>query len=178
MTSMTQHELPSHKQDSVKDDSVSIIDRKLRYFIKAGDSIVRDVPGFKMPRRATRLSAGYDIYNNTGADIILQPKSTSDKISTGIIAHMQPNELLAVFVRSGHGFKYSIRLANSTGIIDADYLKEIFIKLRNPYKNEIVIPAGEAIAQGIFYNYLITDDDEETVGGDRIGGLGSTSTVG
>lgn len=148
-----------------------------RSFAVAPDSEVANIPGFKMPRRSTKKSAGYDIYNNTGNDIILKPHKTSNKISTGIIAYMLDDEFFSIFVRSGHGFKYSARLANSTGIIDADYMKEIFIKIRNPYDEQIVIPAGEAIAQGIFMKYLITDNDHETVGGDRIGGFGSTNST-
>lgn len=149
---------------------------RVRGFYPAETSVVAAVEGFKMPRRATRCSAGYDLFNNTGADIVLQPNQTSEKISTGIIAYMQDDEVFSVFVRSGHGFKHSVRLANSTGIIDADYLKEIFIKIRNPNNHQIVIPAGESFAQGIFTKYLIADDDADTVGGERIGGLGSTSS--
>lgn len=135
----------------------------------------------KMPRRSTKESAGYDIYNNTGEDIVLQPNSTSGAISTKLKAYCRYNEYLSLKVRSGHGFKASIRLANVEGIIDADYYNnpsnegEMFIKLRNPYDKIFTIPAGEAMAQGIFMQYLIADDDAETVGGDRVGGLGSTS---
>lgn len=148
---------------------------RVRGFYKAPESDVKDVEGFKMPRRATRCSAGYDLFNNTGADIVLQPNQTSEKISTGIIAYMQEDEVFSVYVRSGHGFKHSVRLANSTGIIDSDYLKEIFIKIRNPNNHQVVIPKGESFAQGIFTKYLVSDDDVDTVGGERIGGLGSTS---
>lgn len=148
---------------------------RVRGFYPAETSSVAAVEGFKMPRRATRCSAGYDLFNNTGEDIVLQPNQTSEKISTGIIAYMQDDEVFSVFVRSGHGFKHSVRLANSTGIIDADYLKEIFVKIRNPNNYQVVIPAGESFAQGIFTKYLVSDDDEDTVGGERIGGLGSTS---
>jgi dUTP pyrophosphatase len=87
---------------------------------------------------------------------------------------MRNNEFFSVFVRSGHGFKHSLRLANSTGIIDADFLKEIMIKIRNPYNKIITIPAGDAMAQGIFMQYLTSDDDGATAGGDRVGGFGST----
>lgn len=149
--------------------------RKIRGFTKAPESLVGAVEGFKMPSRGTKCSAGYDLFNNTGEDIVLQPNQTSEKISTGVIAYMQPDEVFSLYVRSGHGFKHSIRLANSTGIVDADYLKEIFVKIRNPNNHQIVIPKGEAFAQGIFTKYLIADDDAETVGGVRVGGFGSTS---
>ena len=150
------------------------VNRTIRGFTRAVDGDLVDAKDFKMPSRGSKCSAGYDIFNNTGEDIVLAPKSTSKKISTGVVAYMQPNEVLMAHVRSGHGFKYSLRLANSTGIIDADYNKEIFIKIRNPYDETIVIPKGDAMAQGIFLNYLIADDDHETVGGERVGGFGST----
>lgn len=147
--------------------------RRRGFLVAKGYEDVADY--IKMPRRGTRMSAGYDIFNNTGADIVIQPNSTSDKISTKIESYMNSDEYLSVFVRSGHGFKHSVRLANSTGIIDADYTNEIFIKIRNPNNYQVVIPAGEAIAQAIFQKYLLADDDSDTVGGERTGGFGSTN---
>lgn len=162
------------KQTTIATDSTGTF--KLRGFYRAEDSAVKDTEGFKMPARATLKSAGYDLFNNTGADIVLQPNQTCDKISTGIVAYMLDDEVFKVYGRSGHGFKYSVRLANSTGIIDADYLKEIFIKIRNPNNYQVIIPKGESFAQGIFSKYLLADNDADTVGGERTGGLGSTSS--
>lgn len=72
----------------------------------------------KVPRRGTKLSACYDVFNNTGADIVLLPGEMSKAITTKFKAYMQDDEVLMAYVRSGHGFKFSVRLANSTGIID------------------------------------------------------------
>lgn len=72
----------------------------------------------KMPTRGTKKSACYDIFNNTGNDIILAPGELSSAITTKIKSYMQDDEVLMAYVRSGHGFKFSVRLANSTGIID------------------------------------------------------------
>lgn len=52
---------------------------------------------------------------------------------------------------------------------------EIFVKLHNQGDKELVIPAGEAMAQLMFQKYLIADDDADTVGGTRTNGFGSTS---
>lgn len=52
---------------------------------------------------------------------------------------------------------------------------EIFIKLHNQGTKQLVIKQGEAMAQFMFQKYLITDSDANTVGGDRIGGIGSTT---
>lgn len=143
-----------------------------------GFEVLNPTDIFKKPRRATSRSAGYDIYNNTCDDIVIKPGTTSNAIPTGINAYMQEDERLELHVRSGHGFKYSVRLANSTGIIDADYYpREIFLKFKNGGDKELVIKAGEAMAQGIFSKYLVTDDDVLSVGGERTGGFGSTSDV-
>lgn len=142
----------------------------------------------RVPRRGTKFSACYDIFNNTGKDIVLAPGELSSAIPTKFKAYMLNDEVLMAYVRSGHGFKYSVRLANSTGIIDADYYKaepvlnnkgepeegEIFVKLHNQGEKELVISVGEAMAQMMFQKYLIADDDADTVGGDRLGGFNST----
>ena len=136
---------------------------------------------FKMPARGTKKSACYDIFNNTGEDIVLEPGEISGAITTYVKAYMLDDEVLMAYVRSGHGFKYSVRLANSTGIIDADYYNnpgnegEMYVKLHNQGDKTLLIPAGEAMSQFMFQKYLITDDDADTVGGDRDGGFGSTS---
>ena len=136
---------------------------------------------FIFPRRATMYSACYDIFNNTGKDIVLEPGELSPALTTYLKAYMLNDEVLMAFVRSGHGFKYSVRLANSTGIIDSDYYNnsdnegEIFVKLHNQGTKQLIIPKGEGMAQVMFQKYLLTDDDESTRGGIRGGGIGSTS---
>lgn len=134
---------------------------------------------FKMPVRSTKFSAGYDIFNNTGKEIIVRQGGLSDPITTFVKAYMLPNEFLSLHVRSGHGFKYSLKLANSVGIIDCDYYNnpnnegEIFVRFHNQGTFNFVIKPGEGMCQAIFSNYLITDSD--VADGVRQGGLGSTS---
>lgn len=135
----------------------------------------------KEPIRATKLSAGYDLFNNTGSEIVIDPGELSEAITTKVKSYMQPGEFLAIYPRSGHGFKYSVRLANSVGIIDADYYNnsknegEIFIKLHNQGDRILRIPNGESFAQAIFTPFLLADGDSFDTGNDREGGLGSTS---
>ncbi len=136
---------------------------------------------FKEPARATKFSACYDIFNNTNTDITILPGELSSAITTNLKAYMNDDEVLMAYVRSGHGFKYSVRLANSTGIIDKDYYNneknegEIFVKFHNQGPTTLVIKQGEAMAQFMFQKYLVTDNDSDTVGGIREGGFGSTS---
>ncbi len=131
----------------------------------------------KLPRRATKGSAGYDFFLT--ADISLKPGETA-KIPTGIRAEMEDGWVLKIYPRSGLGFKFRLRLNNTVGIIDSDYFYSdneghIFIKITNE-SNEgknLELKRGEAFAQGIFLEYGITfDDDAEGI---RNGGFGSTS---
>lgn len=79
--------------------------------------------------------------------------------------------------RSGLGFKYQCNLVNGTGIIDCDFINSdneghIFIKLVNRGDKEFSVTSNAAIAQGIFLEYGITDDDDAKA--TRNGGFGST----
>lgn len=131
----------------------------------------------KLPKRATKGSAGYDFYLT--ADICLKPGETV-KIPTGIRAKMEENWVLNIFPRSGLGFKFRLRLNNTVGIIDSDYYYSdneghIFIKITNE-SNEgktVELKRGDAFAQGIFLEFGITHDDD--VSEIRNGGFGSTS---
>ena len=129
----------------------------------------------KLPRRATAKSAGYDFFAPMGLKIA--PKETVT-VATGIRALMPDNWCLMIFPRSGLGFKYKLRLNNTVGIIDADYSDSdneghIFIRMTNESDKELVIEQGSAFAQGIFVQYLLTEDDDTTA--QRNGGLGSTT---
>lgn len=129
-----------------------------------------------LPKRVTKLSAGYDCYAPT--DIYLEP-GEDVKVPTCIKAYMQSGEVLMAFPRSGLGFKYYCRLANTVGVIDADYIKSdneghIFIKLRNEGDKPMLIKRGEAMCQFIFMPFLLVDGDDFESGNERNGGFGST----
>ena len=128
-----------------------------------------------IPTRSTKHSAGYDF--KSPIDFVLNP-GESKKVPTGIKVSMNEDEFLAIFVRSSMGFKYNIRLCNQVGIVDSDYYNNpdneghIFIKIQNEGTEVLTINKGDRFAQGIFMNFLITDDDMSF--GDRTGGFGST----
>ena len=131
----------------------------------------------KLPKRATRGSAGYDFY--TPFNIILKPGETV-KIPTGIRAEMEEGWVLKLYPRSGLGFKFRLQLNNTVGIIDSDYFYSdneghIFAKLTNDSKEGkvVYIEKGTGFMQGIFVEYGITvDDDAVEI---RNGGFGSTT---
>ncbi len=131
----------------------------------------------KLPRRATKGSAGYDFYSPL--EFTLNPGETI-KIPTGIRASMREDYVLMCFPRSGLGFKFRLQLNNTVGIIDSDYYYSdneghIFIKLTNDSNEEKImeLAAGTGFAQGIFLPFGITEDD--AVSETRNGGFGSTT---
>lgn len=131
----------------------------------------------KLPHRATKGSAGYDCF--APFDITLEP-GNDVKVPTGIRAYMKKGEVLMAFPRSGLGFKYYCRLANTVGIIDSDYYYSdneghIFVKLRNEGDKPLVIRQGEAMCQFIFVPFLLADGDSFENGEERNGGFGSTT---
>ena len=148
-------------------------------FVEFGEYGLREVyDGIKLPKRATAKSAGYDFFAPTA--ITVAPNQTVT-VATGIRALMPDSWCLMIFPRSGLGFKYKLRLNNTVGIIDADYAGSdneghVFIRMTNESDKPLEIPQGSAFAQGIFVQYLLTEDDDATA--TRNGGLGSTSPTG
>ena len=129
----------------------------------------------KMPKRATSSSAGYDI---SALEDVIIPAGKTVLLKTGLKAHMEKDEVLLLFPRSSLAVKRGLRLANSVAVIDADYCSNpdndghIMIPVFNFSGKDVEIKKGERVAQGIFINYLVTDDDEAS--GERKGGCGST----
>ena len=138
---------------------------------------IYDIP---LPKRATAGSAGYDFI--CPADVTLQP-GDAVTIPTGIRCEMQPGWVLMLFPRSGLGFKHQVRLANTVGVIDADYFHaenegHIMVRIANGQSpcsmvsHEVTIRKGERFCQGIFLPHGLAEEDE--VLSDRVGGFGST----
>lgn len=107
--------------------------------------------------------------------------SRSVVIGTGIAIELPADHVGLVFSRSGQGFNYDVRLANSVGVIDADYRGEVMVKLTadSPQGLEYLmqIADGCAIAQLLVIektNLTIEFVDElsETQRGDK--GFGSS----
>lgn len=143
------------------------------------EEITEMYKSIKLPKRSTIGSAGYDFCAPFNFSLYCGYYNTI-LIPTGIRVKIDEGWFLALYPRSGSGFKYGIRLANTCGIIDSDYYNadnegHIMIKLvrdniinKAPY----IVEAGQAFVQGIFMPYGITEDDE--VNGIRTGGFGST----
>ena len=130
----------------------------------------------KLPKRATRGSAGYDFFSPV--DFELKPGETI-KIPTGIRVFIESDWVLNIFPRSGLGFKFRLQMNNTVGIIDSDYFYSdneghMFIKITNDSNEDktLELPKGAGVVQGIFLPFGITLDDASS--GQRNGGFGST----
>lgn len=152
---------------AIKDDFPEYSDAQI-------DQMYEDI---KLPKRATKGSAGYDFY--APFTFKLAPGETI-KVPSGIRARMDEDWVLKLYPRSGLGFKFRLQLNNTVGIIDSDYYYSdneghIFIKLTND-SNEgktVEVEKGTGMVQGIFLQYGITEDDDAE--GIRNGGFGSTT---
>lgn len=139
------------------------------------DAIKENAIPTKMPKRATKSSAGYDIYSPIETTIM--PHSMN-MIWTNIKAKFNNDEVLLLCVTSGMG-KHGIMVANTIGVIDADYYGNISndgnlgFRLYNYSDEPYEIKVGDKTGQGIFMKYLTVDDEEE-IEEVRVGGFGST----
>lgn len=159
------------KTTTVKNQFYKISKKQLEKDI--GSISIEDI---KLPKRATKGSAGYDFY--APFDFTLEP-GKSIKIPTGIKVQLKPNCVLLCVPRSSLGFKYKMKLDNTIAVIDSDYINSdneghIWASITNMSYDKIMkINAGDAIFQGIIVNYCLTADDNTTE--TRNGGIGSTN---
>lgn len=133
-------------------------------------------PDFKLPKRSTSHSAGYDFYSPE--DVFIPGKGTVTYVKTGVKAKMQEDEFLMLCNRSSNPKKKELVLINGVGIVDNDYYSnldndgEICFAMSSLNETGSTIKKGEKIGQGIFLKYYITEDDNAN--GKRNGGFGST----
>lgn len=133
-----------------------------------------------LPIRKTRLSAGYDV--EAAEDVVIpsfKPGVKPTLIKTGLKAYCQDDEFYMLVNRSSNPGKKGLVLANSIGIIDADYYcnpdndGHFMYAYYNFFEEDVTIHKGDVIGQVIFQKYLLVDDDNAT--GERTGGFGSTN---
>lgn len=128
-----------------------------------------------LPKRATTGSAGYDF--TSPIDITLKPGEMI-KVPSGIRCYIEEGYVLNIYPRSSLGFKHQICLANTVGIIDADYYNalnegHIIVALVNRGDKEVTIKKGDRFVQGIIYKFYTAEEEEVTKV--RTGGFGSSN---
>lgn len=127
-----------------------------------------------LPTYATDGSGAFDLYASAYGEVASRGSQIFD---TGISVKIPDGHTMLVFSRSGHGFKYGLRLSNCVGVIDSDYTGEIKIKLHNDTAIPYYFTTGDRIAQALIVatpkvQFVQVDHLEATDRGDR--GFGST----
>lgn len=165
------------------------------------NKLTEEYNNIKLPKRATKFSAGYDFY--MPFDYTLSPNEYAviptgirwvDKLSeeyfiytdtkkTGINGASElllyPRVLL-LYPRSGLGIKKGLRLRNTIGVVDSDYSLSdneghIMVALENAGNTDIEIKQGDRIIQGIVQDVWFSPKyDKQFDITNRTGGFGST----
>ena len=133
-------------------------------------------PRAKIPTYGTEFSAGADLYNMDGNDIVIGAHETV-MIKLGFAIEIPDGYAGLVFARSGLASKRGIAPANKVGVVDSDYRGECMVALHNHTENEVAVEGGERIAQLCIVPFLKAEfeESEELSETDRGGGgFGST----
>lgn len=131
-----------------------------------------------IPQYHTEDAACFDLYCLD--DIHLrslngEPKAL--KVHTGLAFEIPKGYHMKIFLRSSIGLNTHLRLANQTGIIDADYRGEVVLLCENVSRYPLNIPKGTRIAQGMIEkNEPVIFNEVKELGKTKrnTGGLGST----
>ena len=176
---------------------------ELRHYplgVTAGISIGEPLPDAPMPLIYTVSKpelepvigstdqAGMDLRCNLGLHkgqtwlTLIPGKSTV--FGTGVRVAIPRGWVGLVMPRSGLGFKYEVMLANSVGVIDADYRGEIMVKLVNRGPIDMVIEDYDRVVQMVtvphwYMKHIqkVTAEEFDTFETDRgIQGFGSSGS--
>lgn len=124
-----------------------------------------------LPKRATPLSAGLDLYCVGHYTIFPNARAL---IPTGIAVELPTGCYGRIAPRSGLATRYGINV--HAGVIDADYRGMVHVALINHGPDLVEIRKGERIAQLILEVCLQDEAEwvEELSDTERLGGFGST----
>lgn len=140
--------------------------------------VKRTNPNAVIPSYKTDGAACFDLM--TQEDIYLRTLNASDKammVHTGLAFEIPKGYHMKIFLRSSTGLNTHLRLANGTGIIDADYRGEVMLLVENVSKYPVSIPKGTRIAQGMIEKNIpvVFEEVKELSDTQRgQGGFGST----
>jgi dUTP pyrophosphatase len=122
----------------------------------------------KLPKRATKGSAGFDIFLPRNTTI---PAKSIATIDTNIKVKIPDGYVMNIYPRSSIGIKKHLMLANTVGVIDSDFNDTIKLAIYNYGYDTVTLNAGERIAQAVTTRYITDGKEVHTV---RDGGIGST----
>jgi dUTP pyrophosphatase len=136
-----------------------------------------------IPKVGSERAAGMDLRANVKSALgfLVLEKNEAVQFGTGVRVQIPEGWVGLVMPRSGLGFKYEVKLVNTTGVIDSDYTGEIQVKIRNGNEKEMVIEDFSRICQMVivphyklYDNIEIVDELISTERGEK--GFGSTGT--
>lgn len=118
--------------------------------------------------------------NKDGNPYVLIYPNERMLIPTGLVFDIPNGYSMRLHARSGVALKRGLTLVNSEGVIDSDYVEEVFAAVVNLSNVAQTIESGERICQGELVKSLKYGIDEVTERPgqktNRDGGFGSTGT--
>lgn len=128
----------------------------------------------KLPTYAHDGDACFDLYADT---IVYDASNETYEITTGIAVDIPSGYTLMIYSRSGHAFKYDMRLANCVAVIDQGFHGLIKVKLTHDRCISYQPVIGDRIAQAMLIQVPVVafedvDSLSESERGE--GGLGSS----
>lgn len=106
----------------------------------------------KLPKYATKGSAGCDLRANLDGVIVLNPGERK-LVGTGLYIELPEGYEAQIRPRSGLAMKFGITCVNSPGTIDSDYRGEVGVELINLGNMPVTIKNGDRIAQMVISRY-------------------------
>jgi dUTP pyrophosphatase len=131
------------------------------------------------PSYSTEGSSGWDLIS-VDDEIVIHPGQTR-KIDTGIKYNIPEDWEIQVRPRSGTSYKTKLRIANTPGTIDSDYVGVLAVLVDNIGDTIIKIPTGLRFAQAVLCpigraTFKTGKVEKKTARGE--GGYGSTGDYG
>jgi dUTP pyrophosphatase len=130
---------------------------------------------FSMTNEQMAISVAQD---DAGKDFITIPGGWRVLIPTGLILDIPQKHSVRVYPRSGLSTKKGLNLINGVGMIDSDYVEEVFVPLMNESQDRVRVYHGDRIAQAeLMFNeqaQLSYIQERPQRKSDRSGGFGST----
>lgn len=158
----------------------------------------RTHPAVKMPQHQTTHAACFDLaFQGSGKREIKGYSGKNKPVSrlytsgaltispgdrilvpTGLILEIPEGYSVRLHARSGLSLKQGLVLANAEGVIDSDYIDEVFVLIHNISENSITINDGDRVAQAELVKnetYTIEQTPVRPIPkSNRAGGFGST----
>ena len=128
-------------------------------------------PNAIIPTYAHPTDAGADIYS---AESVVVAAGETKIIKTGIKIAIPKGYAVFLYPRSGMSAKTKIRLANSVGVIDSQYNKEIGVIFDNNGEEDYQINVGDRIGQFVIMPVPMIEWKETNIKESDRGGFGST----